>query len=176
MPSILKGFARGAAAGAAGTTALNAVTYLDMLVRGRGASDTPSRLVEKLAHDAGRDLPGSGAERDHRYEAAGPLAGILTGVGVGAVSGALHTSGLKLPAFIGAPLMGLAAMVASDLPLALTGLSDPRRWSARDWVADALPHLAYGVVAHAALTSMEQHDLAAAQAAKAARTATAGDA
>ena len=34
---------RGAAAGAAGSTALNAVTYLDMVVRGRGTSSTPER-------------------------------------------------------------------------------------------------------------------------------------
>ena len=37
---------RGAAAGAAGTTALNVVTYLDMAIRGRPASDTPERSVE----------------------------------------------------------------------------------------------------------------------------------
>jgi hypothetical protein len=36
---MFKGLARGAAAGAAGTTALNAVTYLDMAVRARPASD-----------------------------------------------------------------------------------------------------------------------------------------
>ena len=36
---------RGAAAGAAGTTALNVVTYLDMAVRGRPASSTPERTV-----------------------------------------------------------------------------------------------------------------------------------
>ena len=39
---------RGAAAGAAGTTALNAVTYLDMTVRGRGTSSTPEQTVEAL--------------------------------------------------------------------------------------------------------------------------------
>ncbi len=39
----------GAAAGAAGTTALNVVTYLDMAVRGRPASSTPEMTVEKLS-------------------------------------------------------------------------------------------------------------------------------
>ena len=39
----------GAAAGAAGTTALNAVTYLDMTVRGRPSSSTPEDTVEKLS-------------------------------------------------------------------------------------------------------------------------------
>jgi hypothetical protein len=37
---------KGAMAGAAGTTALNAVTYMDMVVRGRGASSTPEQVVE----------------------------------------------------------------------------------------------------------------------------------
>lgn len=161
MASILKGFGRGALAGAAGVTALNAATYLDMFIRGRASSDVPSQLVEKLAQDVGTDIPGSGDERDNRYEAAGPLSGIVAGVGVGAVSGAIHATGLKLPAFLGAPLMGIAAMVAADLPLFLTGVSDPKSWSTKDWVSDAGFHLAYGFVAHAALTSMEQHDLAA---------------
>ncbi|MHA3702696.1 hypothetical protein ACXR2U_10985 [Jatrophihabitans sp. YIM 134969] len=166
MPGLLKGLGRGALAGAAGVTALNAATYGDMFVRGRGASDVPSQMVEKLAQDAGTDIPGSGEERDNRYEASGPLAGILAGVGVGAVSGALHSTGLKLPAFLGAPLMGLAAMAAADVPLFLTKVSDPRSWAAKDWLSDAAFHLAYGVVAHAALTSMEQHDLAALKAAR----------
>lgn len=167
MPALLKGLGRGALAGAAGTTALNAATYLDMYVRGRAASDVPSQLVEKLAHDLGRDIPGKGDERDNRYEAAGPLSGIAAGVGVGAISGALHSTGLKLPAFIGAPLMGVAAMAAADLPLFLTGISDPTSWTRKDWVSDFAFHLAYGVVAHAALSSMEKHDLAALKAAEA---------
>lgn len=167
MPALLKGLGRGALAGAAGTTALNATTYLDMYLRGRAASDVPSQLVEKLAHDLGRDIPGRGEERDNRYEAAGPLSGIAAGVGVGAISGALHATGLKLPAVICAPLMGIAAMAAADLPLFLTGISDPRSWTRKDWVSDFAFHLAYGVVAHAALSSMEKHDLAALKAAKA---------
>jgi hypothetical protein len=36
-------------AGAAGTAALNAVTYADMAVRGRAASQTPQRSVRRLA-------------------------------------------------------------------------------------------------------------------------------
>ena len=43
------GIARGALAGAAGTTALNAATYLDMALRGRPASDSTEQLVEKTS-------------------------------------------------------------------------------------------------------------------------------
>ncbi|HEV7623003.1 MAG TPA: hypothetical protein VGO26_02625 [Amnibacterium sp.] len=39
----------GSAAGADGTTALNAVAYLDMVLRARPASSTPETSVERLA-------------------------------------------------------------------------------------------------------------------------------
>ena len=50
---LLGGALLGAAAGAAGTTALNATTYLDMVLRGRSASSTPEdtmRYLSDLAH------------------------------------------------------------------------------------------------------------------------------
>jgi hypothetical protein len=84
------GILAGAAAGAAGTAALNAVTYVDMTVRGRPASDTPERTVEN-----------------------------------------------------------------TDSSMASMGISDPRTWSAADWLADLLPHLAYGLVTYATLQALE---------------------
>lgn len=150
-PSVWRGALRGAAAGAAGTTALNAVTYLDMAVRGRPASDAPEQVVRRLTGRAGVDLPGGRRERSNRLAGLGPLAGIVTGIGVGALAGALRTAGVRLPAAVGGPLLGAAAMAASDVPLAALGVSDPRTWSAADWVSDAVPHLVYGVTTHATL-------------------------
>jgi uncharacterized membrane protein len=152
-PSLWKGLLRGAAAGAAGTTALNAVTYLDMAVRGRPASDAPEQVVRRLAGQAGVEVPGSRKERANRVAGLGPLAGIATGVGVGALAGALRTAGVRLSAAVGGPLLGAAAMLGSDGPLAALGVSDPRTWSAVDWVGDAVPHLVYGFVTHATLTA-----------------------
>ena len=43
-------------------------------------------------------------------------------------------------------LGGVLAMVASDLPIALTGASDPRTWTSVDWLSELLPHLVYGLV------------------------------
>ena len=48
----------GAAAGAAGTTALNFLTYVDMAVRGRPASSTPEKTV--------RDAVGQDGDFDPR--------------------------------------------------------------------------------------------------------------
>ena len=149
------GILAGAAAGAAGTAALNAATYLDMTIRGRGASDTPQRSVEKLAGQAGMEVPGDGATRDNRLSGLGSLSGIATGVGVGAVVGVLHRLGLRPPALIGGPLVGLAAMAATDSSMASLGVSDPRTWSVADWLADLLPHLAYGLVTYATLQALE---------------------
>ncbi|SOD62621.1 hypothetical protein SAMN06297387_106198 [Streptomyces zhaozhouensis] len=132
----------GAAAGAAGTSALNAVSYLDMVVRGRGASDTPTESVERLSEVTGVPVPGEGATRENRVAGLGPLLGLATGVGVGAALGLVrprHTA-------VAAALATTGALVGSNAPMAALGISDPRRWSAGDWLSDLLPHAAYGLV------------------------------
>jgi hypothetical protein len=53
----MKKFVRGAVAGAAGTTALNAVGYADMPPRGRSASSVPARVAEQLARRVGGTIP-----------------------------------------------------------------------------------------------------------------------
>jgi hypothetical protein len=65
----------GLAAGAAGITTLNAITYLDMAVRARPSSDTSSQAVEQLAGKAGAQITGEGNERENRLAGLGPLAG-----------------------------------------------------------------------------------------------------
>lgn len=146
------GLLRGAAAGAAGTTALNAATYLDMAVRGRGSSSAPQDLVEAVADRADVEIPGKGDERDNRLAGLGPLAGIGVGLVVGAaaglVLGALRKRGVAPPAPIAVALIGAAAMASSDVPLKLFGISDPSDWEAKDWAADAVPHLFYGLVTY----------------------------
>src|SRR3954469_6987911 len=100
----------GMAAGAAGTTALNAVTYLDMTYHGRSASQTPEKSVDVMAERFGLTVPGEGEERDNRRSALGALSGIATGVGVGAMVGVLRALGVRVPAL----LVGAAAMAATD--------------------------------------------------------------
>src|SRR6266536_4517209 len=64
---------KGALAGAAGTTALNAATYLDMAMRARPASGTPQQAVAQLGERTGRPVTGTGEERDNRLAGLGPL-------------------------------------------------------------------------------------------------------
>lgn len=142
---------RGMAAGAAGTTALNAVTYVDMAMRARGASSTPAATVEKLAERAGRPVPGEGEERQNRLEGLGALSGIAAGVGMGAAAGLLAPLLTRLPLVVSAALVGGGAMAATDLQMARLGITDPTTWSGADWASDAIPHLAYGATAVAVL-------------------------
>lgn len=74
-----RGILAGAAAGAAGTTALNLITYLDMTMRGRGASSSPETTVEKLSDAVQVQVPGEGDTRNNRVSALGALTGIASG-------------------------------------------------------------------------------------------------
>lgn len=152
---MIRGLLAGAAAGAAGTTALNAATYADMVVRGRGTSSTPEDTVEALADRAGVVVPGQGETRDNRVLGLGALSGIVTGVAAGAVVGGLRGLGLRPGRLTGSLLSGALAMAAANVPMARLGISDPREWSVQDWAADALPHLAYGAVTYAALAAID---------------------
>lgn len=154
MTPLGTGLLRGAAAGAAGTTALNATTYLDIAVRARPPSDAPERLVAAVADAAGVRMPGGRRERGRRLSAAGALTGTATGIGFGGVTGLLRAAGVRLPTAVGGPLLGLAAMAATDGALAVLRISDPRRWSVADWAASAVPHLVYGVTTHATLVAL----------------------
>jgi hypothetical protein len=151
---MLKAVLRGVTAGAAGTTALNAVTYVDMAVRGRPASEMPATAVERIVDELGVPVPGTGETRRNRVQGLGPLLGISTGVGVGVVASFLRPVLVRLPTVIGAVLVGGGAMAMSDLPMTKLGLTDPKEWSPADWAGDALPHLAYGLVTVATLRQL----------------------
>lgn len=139
---------RGLVAGAAGTVTLNVLTYLDMAVRGRGASSVPAETVERAADAAGTDLSPEGGRdaAQNRSQGVGALLGYASGLGFGALYGALRsrTDDVSVPG--GALGLTLAAMAGANLPAIATGVTDPREWGAEGWIADIVPHLAYGFV------------------------------
>jgi hypothetical protein len=137
---------RGAAAGAAGTTALNAVTYLDMITRGRPASSTPETTVEKLAERTGVSIPGDEKTRQNRLEGLGPMTGIAAGVGIGALVGLVRALGYRSQPLVGTGLITAGVLAATNGPMTVLGVTDPRTWSAVDWISDVVPHLAYAAV------------------------------
>lgn len=155
MARLLRGLLVGAAAGAAGTTALNAATYLDMVLRARPASSTPEKSVEKLADAAGVTIPGDDEQRANRVAGLGPMLGIATGVGVGALVGVARAAGIRTGGLVGTLLTTGVVLVASNAPMTVLKVTDPRTWSLTDWVSDVVPHLAYGIVTHATATAAD---------------------
>jgi hypothetical protein len=153
---VVVGVLHGAAAGAAGTTALNAVTYADMAVRGRPASSTPEETVERLAGATGIPVPGAGEERENRLGGLGALLGLAAGVGTGALIGLGRAFGRCPSAGTTAVGAAVVAMVAGNGPMTVLGVTDPRAWSAPDWVADIAPHLAYGIVVSLVLEGLDR--------------------
>jgi hypothetical protein len=146
--------ARGLAAGAAGTTVLTTVRHLDTAIRGRPLSRTPERVVDAVAKASGRKLPGRRAAVESRRASLAALSGIGGGMVTGVLASAVRAAGIRLPAPVGAVAAGAAAMAASDVPAAVLGVSDPSTWTEADWVADAVPHLAYGAAAQAVLEAI----------------------
>jgi hypothetical protein len=145
----------GAAAGAAGTTALNAVTYLDMAVRGRPTSSTPEDTVEALASVAHLPVPGDDDTRGNRVAGVGPLTGLLAGVGTGSLLGAVRTGGFRPGLAVGTLVATVGALVGSNGPMTALGVTDPRTWPASSWVTDLVPHVAYGLVTAAVLDRLD---------------------
>jgi len=149
---MMRSVLRGVAAGAAGTTALHAVTYLDMVVRGRPASTTPEDSVRRLAEVTGVPIPEDG--RENRVSGAGALLGILSGLAVGAGYGAARAAGWRSRTAAATALTTVGAIAVSAAPMAAMGVTDPRRWSTADWVSDVVPHVAYGWVTAATYAAM----------------------
>jgi len=154
--TLPRGALRGAAAGAAGTTVLNAVTYLDMVLRGRGTSSTPEDTVEKLSNKIHVPVPGEGDERDNRVSGLGALTGIVSGVGIGGLLGVVRAAGWRPGILAGSTAATLGALLGTNGPMTALGITDPRTWPPSSWVSDVVPHLAYGVVTACVVAGLDR--------------------
>lgn len=155
MKGLLTGMLIGAAAGAAGTTMLNAVTYLDVVARARPASNTPEDTVEALSKKTHIPIPGQGEDRTNRVAGLGPLTGIAAGVGTGALLGLGRAAGFRPGRVVSGLVATVGALLASNGPMTVLGVTDPRTWTAADWLADLIPHLAYGAVTAVVLDDLD---------------------
>jgi hypothetical protein len=143
MASFSTRLSRGIIAGAAGTMALDLVTYGDMALRGRPASTAPAELI-------GRFVP----ELDYnRRSGIGSIVGIGVGAGVGAIHGLIW--GDRAPnAVLSGLVLGACAMAGSVVPAARLGITDPKEWTTADWLSDIIPHAIYGICACWAFNAM----------------------
>jgi hypothetical protein len=146
ISGLWRGLLSGAAAGAAGTSALNVITYLDIAVRGRPTSNTPERTVEAMARLFGVTVPGTGDVLANRISGLGALTGYAAGIGMGIALGLAYALGWR-PGLLVATLVATAiALVGTNGPMTVLGVTDPRTWGAVGWISDLIPHLGYGVV------------------------------
>jgi len=126
-------------AGAVGTLALDATTYLDIALRGRAPSTTPEQQVEAVEHELGLELG------KHRRTGTAALMGYALGVTGGLAYGLLGGR-RRIPVLVAGLGLGGAVMVASAASMTLSGVTDPREWGVEGWLADVVPHAVYGVV------------------------------
>ena len=163
---MLRTLLMGAAAGAVGTVALAITTYFDMAIRGRPSSDVPARTAVRLASAVGADLEPAGQavspeaeqQAQSRQSGVGALMGYAAGLGVGAAYGAIRPYLGDAPVPLSGVALAAAAMAAGDLPPILAQATNPREWGTSGWVADIVPHLAYGLftaLAYEAFTAGE---------------------
>ena len=146
MGRLLTGLTSGVLAGAAGATALNAVTYALQAVQGTASSATPDQAALAVTDELGIDVPGDPDTRQNRLEALGPLSGLAVGLGVGGAGGLLRALGIKIPIGLAPIVLGLGAMTISDSVMTAVGITDPRTWTPSTVLQDAAPHLVYGAV------------------------------
>ncbi|MDP8974027.1 MAG: hypothetical protein M3N45_12875 [Actinomycetota bacterium] len=141
----------GAAAGAVGTVALNATTYVDMALRGRAASSVPSEIAGKLTEKAGIDLSAEdegpeGETAQNRKSGLGALSGYVVGLGVGTAYGVVRPHLGEVPIPLAGLGLALVAMAGADVPAAVLGVTAPTTWPVSTWVMDLGFHLPYGLV------------------------------
>ncbi|MGN9811759.1 hypothetical protein ACTMSW_20660 [Micromonospora sp. BQ11] len=137
----------GAIAGAVGSTALNMVSYLDMVVRARPASSTPEAIAGRLSGVAHVDL-GPEDRAANRRSGLGPLLGYGLGI-TGGIGFAALARGRRMPVALATAVLGGGVMTMSDGSMTALGVTDPRTWRRADWLADLVPHFAYGLAAAA---------------------------
>lgn len=160
----MRGLLAGALAGAAGTLALDVVSYGDMALRGRSASTMPAEVVRRLAVKAGYaplSIPAEEASEttNNRRSALGALSGYAIGISIGAAYGIISlAAGTKRQLFLRTVVLGAVAMAASDVPATLLGATNLKEWTATSWVSDIVPHVAYGLTTAAVVSALGDVD------------------
>lgn len=149
--SMLSSTLRGIIAGATGTVALDISTYMDMAIRGRSSSNAPSKMIDAVAQKIHPPLSTQSSSSNNqsaqnRESGLGCLLGYGNGLGTRVIYGILRSQFEEVPAQLAAPLVGLTAMAASDVPLVALRVSNPKTWGISGWLTDTIPHLIYGIV------------------------------
>lgn len=156
MIRLMRPLLYGAAAGAAGTTALNIVSYADMAFRGRAASNTPEVTLRRLAEKLHVRIPGEGPTLENRVAGLAPMTGFAAGLGMGVALAVARAAGWRPSMAVQYTAASIGALIGTNGPMTVLGVTDPRTWAASDWVSDIVPHLAYAWVTVGVLDGLDR--------------------
>ncbi|MEU3791250.1 hypothetical protein AB0F07_15800 [Streptomyces fructofermentans] len=158
MSSVMRPLLNGAAAGAVGTTALNIAGYTDIVLRGRPVSTTPEVTARTIAEKLHVRIPGHGEILENRIAGLGPLTGFAVGLGMGVALSVARAAGWHPSTTSRYVTASVGALIATNAPIALLGISDPRTWSVADWISDIVPHVLYAAVTVSVLDKLNAAD------------------
>ncbi|HEY5426386.1 MAG TPA: hypothetical protein VIJ77_07540 [Candidatus Tumulicola sp.] len=147
--NVVSQAALGALAGAAGTAALDVVTYADMALRGRPPSGLPDKMARKLADLAGCEEFAKPADQlsdrmKQRRAGIAALLGYADGFGTGAIVGLMRPALRDVPLFWAGIGVGALGMIMSEGAATVLGQTDPLKWPFSSWVEDIVPRCVYG--------------------------------
>ncbi|SCF25351.1 hypothetical protein [Micromonospora mirobrigensis] len=146
----------GIVAGATATLARELISNLDVGIRARPTSDTHERAVQRMADVTHVNL-GPAERAAHRRAGIGSVFGFVNGVLAVSLFAAFR--GRRRPPLpVAAGVIGIGGMLVADGSMTALGVTDPRRWGAEGWFEDALPYVAYGLVAAATLNRLDGAD------------------
>jgi hypothetical protein len=161
----MRGLTLGAVAGAAGTAALDIMSYGDMALRGRAPSDMPAEVVRRVSEKVDfvpLSVPSEQADdvTKNRRSAMGALSGYSIGIGIGALYGAFAYAipPEKRGTFNQSLVLAGIAMAASDVPAQLLGATNVKEWTPASWASDIVPHIAYGIITAAVFAVIADRD------------------
>ncbi|MFD3437116.1 hypothetical protein ACFWU3_06380 [Streptomyces sp. NPDC058685] len=152
---VVRPLLHGAVAGLAGTTALNIAGYADIALRGRPISDTPEITVRALAAKLRTRIPGDDQTQENRVAGLAPLTGYAVGMGMGVALSAAQAAGWPRTKASRYAFASLFALTATNAPIILLGITDPRTWAPVDWVSDIIPHVLFAVVTVGVMERLE---------------------
>jgi len=161
----------GLVAGACGSIALTATAGLDALIRGEAPRWLPGEVGHKMADELGLPLDydlDSAEEtagidaRDvterigRREEALGTLLSVANRLAIGLVYGMVRKILPRPPWWLAGGALGGVSMVAGDYSAIWSDDDSKPRRTGTDWLADVMPHMAYGVTTAIAFEAIKK--------------------
>ncbi|MEU8793655.1 hypothetical protein [Streptomyces sp. NPDC048643] len=100
-------------------------------------------------------IPGEGPVLENRITGLAALTGFSVGLGMGMGLALARAIGWRPSKISCCVVSSFGALIVTNAPIIVLGLTDPRTWEGMDWIADIIPHVAYAVVTTEVLDRLE---------------------